>query len=503
MGRSQKALRNVTTGLVNKLLIMLLAFATRTLFVRLLGAEYTGVSSLYTNILSVLSLAELGIGNVLTFYLYSALKENDQDKICALVAEFKKIYLGIIAVILVAGFALIPFLGIIVKSELNHFDIVLYYVLYLLNSVASYFVVYRTMVLNADQKSYIQNICSTVSTVVMYAFQIAYLLIWKDFLGYLIIQLLCTIGCNLAWNWIACKHYPYLKNRNTHTQSVQLDKKGLFHNVKATFLYKVSDRILDQTDNIIISSMFGAAVVGVYSNYYMLIAYLVNIGGIIANGMVASLGNLVVDGTRKQSYAVFKMIMLAFNIFGTFCTVCYACVIQDFVPIWIGNQYLMGWDIVVAVLAVFYLRMATNAVWMYRSAMGLFKEVQYINVAAALLNIVLSIVLGKIYGVAGIIIATAVARLLTSFWYEGKVVLTKLGHNPKEYFLQQLRDFATAVLVTALSIFSCSLISTRGIPAIMIKLCICGIWTGVIELLVNGRTEAFRNLSKKMFRALR
>ena len=205
-GRSAKSLQNVSTGLINKLLMMVLAFATRTIFIRLLGAEYTGISSLYTNILSVLSLAEMGIGNVLMFYLYEALKEQDEEKITILVNEFKRIYLGIAAIVLSVGLLLIPFLGYIISSPLDHRELVGYYVMYLINSVASYFVVYRTTVLAADQKNYISNIVQTIATVVMYILQIVYLLVFRNFWGYLLIQVLCTIGANLLLNHIALRN---------------------------------------------------------------------------------------------------------------------------------------------------------------------------------------------------------------------------------------------------------------------------------------------------------
>ena len=170
MDRSSKAFRNVMTGLINKVVLMLLAFATRTSFIRLLGAQYTGINSLYTNILSVLSLAELGLGNVLMFYLYSALKEQNKEEIKHLIELFKKIYEVIIILILGIGIVIIPFLRFIVKSDFNNFELTIYFLLYLLNSVSSYFVIYRTMVLNADQKSYISNICSTIATIFMYIF---------------------------------------------------------------------------------------------------------------------------------------------------------------------------------------------------------------------------------------------------------------------------------------------------------------------------------------------
>ena len=304
-GRSANSLQNVSTGLINKLLMMFLAFGTRTLFIRLLGAEYTGISSLYTNILSVLSLAEMGMGNVLMFYLYRALKEKDEKRIIDLVNEFKRIYSAIIIIVLSIGLLLIPFLKLIVHSPLDSKELIGYYVLYLLNSVASYFVVYRTTVLAADQKNYISNIVQTIATVAMYVFQIIYLLLYRNFWGYLLIQVLCTIGSNVALNIIAIKHYPFLKGRATVPQNnLLLNRQELFKNIKATFLFKISDTILDQTDSIIISIMFGTVVVGYYSNYYMLISYIVAIAGIIANGLVASFGNLNTEGDMNRSYEI-------------------------------------------------------------------------------------------------------------------------------------------------------------------------------------------------------
>ena len=212
MGRTKKAAKNVATGLFNKAALMLLAFVTKTVFIRLLGAEYNGVSSLYTNILSVLALAELGVGNVLMFYLYSALDTGNKEEICALVNEFKKIYNAIIACVLTIGLALVPFLQFLVNSSLNRTELIVYYLLYLANSVASYFVVYRTTIVKADQNEYILNNISTVSTVIMYILQLGFLYKYRNFLGYLIIQVICTIFNNLVQNYIAIKKYPYLKN---------------------------------------------------------------------------------------------------------------------------------------------------------------------------------------------------------------------------------------------------------------------------------------------------
>ena len=502
MGRSQKALKNVSTGLINKAAIMLLSFATKTVFIRLLGAEYNGVSSLYTNILSVLALAELGLGNVLMFYLYSALEKGDTEKITALTQEFKKIYNIIIVCVTLVGIAIVPFLGVLVKSNLPHNELIVYYLLYLLNSVASYFVVYRTMVIRADQKEYLLNNCSTITTIIMYVLQLAYLYVRRDFLGYLVIQVLCTIGNNFVQNQIALRKYPYLKNTPSHSIEV-VDKKSILGNVKATFLFKISDTILDQTDNIIISIMFGTVVVGYYANYYMIMAYLVQIASIIVSGLIASFGSLYATGEKERSYNMIKCIMFFFATFGTYCVACYMSVVQDFIPIWVGSEYVMGLDLVIAVMAVFYLRMVTNTVWICRSTMGIFKEVQYINLAAAILNIIFSVILGYIMGVAGVIVATAVSRFFTSFWYEGKVVFNKLDKSAKEYYLIQLRSALIAAVIIGSSVSVNKLIPVSGISGIVVKVFVCTIITLIMEVLFNRKTLEFKMLSKRVLRMIK
>lgn len=497
MGRSSKALKNVTTGVINKVLMLFLAFATRTFFIRLLGAEYTGVSSLYTNILSVLSLAELGLSNVLMFYLYGAIKDQDEDRISLLVQEFKKIYTGIIVCVLSGGLLLIPFLKYIVNSTLPTDEIIIYYILYLVNSVASYFVVYRTMVIKADQKEFISNIVQTTTTVAMYVLQITYLLIVRNFLGYLAIQVICTISNNIILNFIALRKYPFLKRKAKNEKEI-IERKDLFDNIKATFLFKVSDTILDQTDSIIISIMFGTVFVGYYYNYYMLITYISAIAGIIANGLVASFGDLNAEGDMEQSYKMFRVALMGFALFGTFCTASYACVVQDFIPIWVGSDYMMDYRLVLAVLAVFYLRMVTNTMWMYRSSMGIFKEVQYINIAAAVLNIIISVILGKLMGISGVIVATALSRLVTSFWYEGKVVFDRFRKSVSIYYLQQLKDFIVCAVVVGLSLLICHNVQVNGVLGLIIKLLIASAVTGIIEITVYYRSIEFKIMVQKI-----
>ena len=214
--------------------------------------------------------------------------------------------------------------------------------------------------------------------------------------------------------------------------------------------------------------------------------------------MVASYGNLYVEGNTEKNHTMFKVSMLLFSLYGTVCSVCYICLIQDFIPIWVGKQYLMGNDLVYAIIVVFYLRMVTNTVWIYRSAMGLFKEVQYINVAAAVLNIILSIMLGKKLGVSGIIIATAISRLLTSFWYEAKIVYDKLKEPVIEYYLIQIKELIVTIIITVVCVFATKKIIIDGIAGILMKLSVCIVICCFGEYVIHRKNSECRFLINKI-----
>lgn len=341
MGKSRSAnsVRNVSFGFAQQLITLVLAFVTRTIFVRKLGAEYTGVNGLYTNILTLLSLAELGIGNVLTYSLYGVLHDNDHEKLKQLISYYRKLYRYIAAAVTVVGLAIVPFLGQLVKSTLPHNEVVLYYLLFLCNSVVSYFVMFKVTLLRADQKEYIRNIVATICLLLQYVLQIAFLYVNNNYTTYLIIQIFFTVMQNVVCNVIANKYYPFLKEYTKETNLI--DKKGLISDVKSMFVYKVSNVVVTSTDNILISMLLGTIYVGFYSNYSMIINYIATFINLMITGLIASLGNLNADNDSEHSYSVFKGMVYLFGVITIFCSVCVLNAIQGFIPIWVGSEYVL------------------------------------------------------------------------------------------------------------------------------------------------------------------
>lgn len=495
--RTSRVSRNVTVGFISKIAVMAFAFITRTIFIRILGVEYNGVNGLYSNILSFLALSELGLGNVLNFTLYTALRNNDKEKVRSLVYFFRKIYFGIATAVSVIGFLLVPFLPYIVNSNLPQEELVTYYILYLINSVVSYFVVYKTTVIIADQNYYISSICETITIIAMDLAQIICLFVFKSFLVYLVIQVVFTILKNLALNYIANKRYPYLKHMDSNVTGLTIeDKSFIKENIKSTFLYKISSVILNNTDNILISIIVGTTYVGYYSNYFLIIHYITTIISIYINGIIASLGNLNAEKDSRASYRMFKILSLIFCFIGAVSFCCILNCIQPFVRIWIGKQNVMPYSWVVVIAINMLLTIVMNPIWMFRETMGLFKQVRFILVITAILNVILSILLGQYYGVPGILGATFISKIASQYWFEPRVLFRELK-IPIHYFYQnQLKQFIAIALAAGISFFVCGFLGTNFINVLL-----RAIFSAAIGLLIvwlfNWKSETMIELREK------
>ena len=493
--RSKKSARNIFTGFINKFLLMAFAFTTKTVFIRLLGAEYNGISGLYANILSILSLSELGLGNVLNYSLYQVLKDHDELKIRSIVQYFKKIYRIIAFGTCGIGLLLVPLLSFIVNTTLPQREVVLYYLLYLLNSVASYFVVYKTTVISADQNAYISNICETATTFLMYVAQIVYLLRFHAFLGYLVIQVVCTVLKNIILSCIADKKYPYLTVGKV--DKAAFEKKSLLENIKATFLYKVSAVVLNNTDNILISIIVGTVAVGYYSNYYMVITYIAAFVGVFITGITASLGNLNAQKNANASYEMFMMLSLVFNFIATVVACCLLNCFQAFIPIWIGKEYVMPISWVAVIIINNYLNEIMSPIWMFRETMGMFKQVQFLMPVTAALNLMFSVVLGLKFGVPGILIATALSKIVSQYWYEPRILFREQFHmHESVFFLAQARQILTSIAAVVASYILC-----QWMPSSFVGLIERVFVSGMVALLfvwvVNCKSLAWQELYKR------
>ena len=296
----KKSYLNTSIGLLVQVFQMILSFTTRTIFINLLGAEYLGINGIFTNVLSMLSIAELGIGNILIFYLYNPLSKGDNMKISEIINFSRKSYLIIASVITIIGLLMIPLLPLIVNSDLPVDSLVKYYIIFLANSIASYLYIYKSNLLIADQKIYKTSISNAVVVLIQYLIQIIVLVYTRNYTLYLIVLVGATLLNNVIKSKIADKTYPYLKE-NIKRQLPLEEKSKIYSDLKSIFFYKIGTVIMNYTDNILISIIVGTVSVGYYSNYLLLISFVSSFISIIISGVSASIGTLITEKNNKKN----------------------------------------------------------------------------------------------------------------------------------------------------------------------------------------------------------
>lgn len=490
--RSKITGKNILVGIISQFLVLFISFFSRTVFINTLGAQYLGINGLFGNILSILSLAELGLGNVVIYSLYKPLALNDTDKINRLVNYFSKLYNQIAGIVFVIGIILVPFLHVFVSTELNRGDVILYYLLFLINSVVSYLLTHKMMLINADQKKYITKSYTTLFLIIKEILQVLILIFTRNYKLFLIIQILTTFFTNYSLHVYANRHYKFL---NSELLISEKDKKVLKNNIKATFFYKIGMVIMNNTDNILISSLVGTIYVGFYSNYTMIVNAIETFINVLIQGIISSIGNLGTSKNNERAIEVFNLLLLFFHWLSIFCALCFIFIFNDFITIWIGFDYTLDMLAVYAIAFSFYIKEIINPVWMYREAYGLFDKVKNIMLVASLINLFLSLILGSIMGLPGILFATGLSRILSTVWFEPNILFKYvLKISVFEYWKRQF----LYIMLSILSYFIINFVINAfpvGLTFIFIKIFIIFMITFLLFFIAKIRSREVKSIS--------
>lgn len=452
-GRIKNSVRNISYRLVSQVASIILKFVSRTIFIYILGVEYLGINGLFSEILQMLSLADLGFGTAMVYSMYKPLAEHDEKRLIQLVALYKKIYTIIAISITVIGISLVPFLKYLVNMDKDIPYLNVYYLLYLANTVSSYLVVYKTCILNADQKNYLISKYNTIFNFISLIVTSAFLLLTHNFMIYLIVQVAVTYANNFYVSHIAEKQYPYI---NDKVEKLSKEEgKQIFQNVKSVFIYKVANTLVGSTDNTLISVLIGTIAVGFYSNYCMIVNNITLFINIIFSSVTASIGNMVVEENKKKNYDVYCLMQfMSFLMSSVAITVTYL-VINDLINVWLGEKFVLEQLVSFAIVLNMYFSVVLMPIWSYREATGMYLQTKYVMVATAVVNLVVSVILGKMIGLAGILFATSIARISTYFWYEPKLLFKQFfGKKVWNYY----KDIIKNIVVTFTVATICSLV---------------------------------------------
>lgn len=499
--RIERTKKNFIYAVILQISKILLVFINRIIFVKILGPVYLGINGLFSNVLSMLSVADLGITTAMMYSLYKPLAENDEDKVSMYIHYFKKVYNIIAVVVLALGIMLIPFLKYIVNLPENVNNIYLYYMILVLNTSLTYLYVYKTTLLSADQKMFIISKYDTIFQFVMFIMQIVVLLTTKSFILYLLSNLVCTLLGNIFKAREADKLYPYLKKENKGINKEE--RKSVFTNIKSLFLYKIGGVIQSNTDNILISIFVGTIAVGYYSNYSTIILTITSFLTLIFTSVKASVGNYVNTQSVKEQFKMYNILEI-FNFWLVgFCFICFIELIPPFIEICFGKEYLLSQSVLIWASLNFYTANIRQTLWTYRETTGMYNNsIKYVTLVTAIINVILSIILGKYFALDGIIAATVISRMVYAWWKEPKIIFNRyFKESSKGYFVKYILRLVYTIVILIIIHSICSFVQIGNIYAnFIIKALITGILTLILLILPYIKNEVMMYLKKVLKR---
>lgn len=494
--RTKKAFNNIVMNFLNQFSNLILSFISRTIFINVLGVELLGINGLFTDVLNLLSMADLGFNTAMVYSFYKPIAENDTKKISALINFYKKIYNYIALIISIIGVALTPFINIIVNTEKKIPLLEIYYLFALAGVVISYLFVYKTSIIIADQKNYVITRITVIVNFIKILIQVISLIIYKNYIIYLSINLIGNFINNYITSKKAVDMYPYI---NEKEKLDEIDKKSIFNNVKSIFLYKLSSLLLNATDNTLISVLISTVAVGYYSNYLMISNKVIMIIQIVFGSLTSSIGNLVIKEKSEKRYEIFKATQtISFIICGIIVTT-FSILINDFINIWLGKEFTFSYSVVLIISFNMYLSCVLQPLWTYREATGLYIKTKYIMAIAAIINLILSIILGKVMGIGGILIASAISRLITYFWYEPLLLFKEYFSQPVyKYFIPIFFNIFIMITTLQISYNISNIIIVKSWLDLIVKSGICVTITSLIFTLIYSRSEGFKIIIRKI-----
>lgn len=506
--RTFNVTRNAGWAMVLHMLTILCQFVSRTIFIRYLGIEYLGINDLFNNVLIILSFTDLGIGSAIVFSMYKPLACNDTETLTALMDFYKKAYRVIAVVVGAFGIALVPFLGFIIKDPPEIPENLLFiYFLYVANAVLTYCYCYKKSIITADQKDYIVNIYYKLFYFLQILLQIVFLVVTRQFIVYLVIQMACNLLNNLVASRKADQMYPYIKEKPKKKLG-RGEISTIVNNVRSLIIYRLSDTVMNSIDNILISALIGMKSVALCSNYILIENSANQFIKQIVSGFTASVGNLNVAAGREKQIEIFDAMMLITSWLYGYLTIGLVLLTTPLVELWLGDVYTIGAFVVFAMAIRSYVAGVQFVPYTFRTTMNLLGENRWMPLVGAAANLVLSVVFAHWFGIAGIFLATMVARLLTTTWMDIFVVFRKgFAQSPWRVYVRTALYAAVMLANMAITRFVLSLITIQGIPGFIVQVIVCSVVCNLLFLVCYCRTKAFgyvwmqfQNLIKMLFR---
>ena len=495
--RTKNSARNIIFSELSYAAILILQFANRSFFIRYLPGEYLSLNGLFSNILSFLSLAELGIGGAINFALYKPLKEQDTETLKSIMALYRRFYIFTGLTVLGSGCVLAPFLPPFIKEAPTHIGhMYLYFFLYLADSGISYLYAYKRSLIICDQKEYMVSIITSLFHIAIKLLQIVSLFLFRSYTVYLSLMIGASLLQNLMIAMLADKMYPFLKDKRKKKLSPEISK-DIKKNAYALLFQKIGAVIVYATDNLIISRFVGFSSVGVYSNYTLVIQAVQTAAYRFFDSITASIGDFAAaNGKREVEKILYRVLFINGWMF-CFCSACLFCLLQPFIRLWAGEHYLLSDKTLVVIILNFYLEGMRATLVTFKRAIGLFWQTRYRPIFEGFLNLAVSIPLAVRFGVAGTLLGTIISTCCMSGLLEPYLLYRSYFKKGFwEFMLCHAKYAAIAFGASCLTMFGCSLVSMRPIAGFMVKAALCMIIPNLFMAFMFRKNENYIYLKK-------
>ena len=493
--RLENSVRNIRTAWIFQLVHILCQFITRTVIIKVLTIEYVGLSGLFSNVLTMLSLAELGIGEAIIFSLYSPIAKKDEKTINAIMAFYKKVYISVGILILVVGVAITPYIGFFIKDIPDIKDLGLIYVLYVFNSGVSYFFSYKSTFVTATQSNYLVVLNNGVWEIVMVISQIVSLYLTKNYVIYMCIGVAFVIIRNISITVLANRRFTYLREKSKDKIPAEIVDQ-IKKNTGAMILHKIGTVIVFATSNVILSKFVGLVSVGIYTNYYTITNSVSLFINKFFDAISASVGNLAVEENTDTQEKVYHRVLFINFVLYTFACTCLMSLLNAFIrDIWLGPEYLFSQGIVALMAVQTYITGMRRATQTFKNAKGLYWYNRYMPIYESILNLIASIVLVNIVGVAGVILATIISSVCTCVWIEPHV-LYKYGFqkSAKKFYVKYLLYGFVFICIMGATFAITSLVDGTGILVFVGKMIISSIIPPLAIWSIYRKSDEFNYL---------
>ena len=446
-GRVHKSILNAEVNLLFYFLSLVLAFFSRKIFLDCLGTEFIGLTGTLGNILGYLNLTELGITASIGYFLFKPLQAKNRQEIKEIVSLLGYLYNWIGSIIFAGGILISLFFPLIfAKANLGLGIIYFAFYSFLGSSLIGYFINYRQILLNADQKRYLVAIYLQSANIIKTILQIYLAYTYKNLYVWVGIEFLfAIIGC-ITLNWKINKEYPWLKVNKKQGRLLIKKYPEVLTKTKQVFIHKIKDFVLVKSDELFIFLFVSLKMVAYYGNYMMIISKLISLFSAVTGSVGASIGNLVAEGNKKNMLKVFwEFTTIQHTIAAILCFSLYNF-IEPFITHWLGSEYIMDHKILILLIIYIYITNSRNSVDSFNYAHGLYADV-WSAWAELFINVSITIIGGLMWGIIGILLGKIVSLFtIVVLWKPYYLFSAGFKESVGSYWKGVIRNYAISAL---------------------------------------------------------